>query len=102
MLYSSQKHAVAYRNIGGVTLFVTLSAKGHRSLAFMETGGPRWSQPVTAIARSKLKNAKWETIKRTVDTSAHPGGSGEIDFGFEIDNPGILKQPSPIRLSFFV
>ena len=102
MLQSSQKHMVTYRNIGGVTLPLTLSARGHRGLIFKETGKSEWSLPVTATAKGEWQNAKPVKVERTVYTSAHPGGSAEIDFDFAIHDPGLLKQPSPIRLSFFI
>jgi hypothetical protein len=102
LLRSSEQHTVTYRNIGGVSLPLTLSARGHRGIVFIETGKSQWSLPVTAISKGEWQSARREKVKRTVDTSAHPGGSGEIDFEFAIHDPGLLKQPSPVRLSFFI
>lgn len=101
ILKTSDKHTVTYRNIGGVTLSVTFSAQGHRGLVFTETGTSQWSQTVTANVRFEWQNAKYAKVERTVDISAHPGGSDVIDFGFTICDPGLLKQPPPVRLSFF-
>jgi hypothetical protein len=102
MLQPSEQHTVTYRNIGGVSLSLTLSGRACRGLIFVETGKQHWSETVIAKARAEWQNAKPATVARTVDTSAHPGGSGVIDFDFAINDPGLYKQPAPVRLSFFI
>lgn len=102
MLQPSEQHTVTYRNIGGVSVSLTLSGRACRGLIFVETGKPHWSETVIAKARGEWENAKPATVARTVDTSAHPGGSGVIDFDFAINDPGLNNEPAPVRLSFFI
>jgi hypothetical protein len=101
-LRSGDQHAVTYRNIGGVTLSVAFSATACAGLTFTETGQPNWSESATSKPRSDWRNAKRMTIDRTVNTSGHPGGPGNIEFEWAIHDSGLLTRPDAVHLSFTV
>jgi hypothetical protein len=99
---SMGSHVVTYRNVGGVTVSVTLSADACLGLTFRQTGTPHWSEHVKAEVKTDMDRAKCAEVVRTIDTSGHGGGQCDIDFGFSLDNRGVLALPPTLRLDFTV
>jgi hypothetical protein len=102
VLQPTGPHVATYRNVGGVTLRVTLSADACSGLVFHRTASSHWSEQVVAKQRTDMQKAKRMEIQHTVDTSGYPGGRGNIEFGFTVDNPGVRAQPHTVRLDFTV
>jgi hypothetical protein len=95
-------HVVTYRNVGGVTVSVTLSADACSGLTFNETGTQHWTEHVVAKVRTDMQRAKCAKVVRTIDTSGHADGPCDIDFGFSVDSRGVLAPPPTLRLEFTV